>query len=180
VERAIRFVRDSFFMARKWKDLEDLNRQAEEWCRGRAMERPWPEDHSLTVKDALELEKGKLLPLPGNPFPVEDRQEVKVGKTPYVRFDLNDYSVPHTLARKTLVASATVEAVRILDGTEVVARHTRCFNKGQVIEDPKHIEGLAEEKRKARKERASTAQCAAPPSEDLLLRPPSGENLGTP
>ena len=32
VERAIRIVRQSFFAAREFVDLEDLNRQAEAWC----------------------------------------------------------------------------------------------------------------------------------------------------
>ena len=30
----------------------------------------------------------------------EERLEVHAGKTPYVRFDRNDYSVPHTHARR--------------------------------------------------------------------------------
>jgi hypothetical protein len=37
-----------------------------------------------------------LLRQPDNPYPVVERVSVKVGKTPYVRFDLNDYTVPHT------------------------------------------------------------------------------------
>jgi hypothetical protein len=37
-----------------------------------------------------------LLPLPDDPFPTHDRLEVQVGKTPYVRVDLNDYSVRTT------------------------------------------------------------------------------------
>jgi hypothetical protein len=181
VERSIRFVRDSFFEARRWEDLEDLNRQAEEWCRGRAMERPWPEDQSLAVQAAFELEKGNLLPLPPDSFPAEERQEVVVAKTPYLRFDLNDYSVPHTFVRKTVVVSATLDTVRILDGAEVIARHPRCYEKRQVIEDPKHIELLVEEKRKARRERGvDRLQRAAPESEELLVRLAArGENLGS-
>ena len=181
VERNIRFARESFFAARKWKDLHDLNRQADEWCGGRAVDRPWPEDRTITVRDAFEQEKPKLLPLPGDPFPAEERQEVVVGKTPYVRFDRNDYSVPHTLVGKPLVVSATVDIVRILDGAEVVARHPRCFDKGQVLEDPKHIEELVQEKKKARKERGvDRLRRAAPASEELLVRLASrGENLGS-
>ena len=32
-----------------------------------------------------------------------------MGKTPYVRFDLNDYSVPHAQVRKTLTVVADPE-----------------------------------------------------------------------
>ena len=34
VERAIRYVRDGFFAARTFKDLDDLNAQADAWCIG--------------------------------------------------------------------------------------------------------------------------------------------------
>ena len=182
VERAIRFIRDRFFIARKWQNLEDLNRQAEAWCLGEAMERRWPEDPTLSVRTAFESERGKLLALPPDAFPAEERREVVVGKCPYVRFDLNDYSVPHTLVRKTLVVVATVERVRILDGAEVVAEHPRCFGKGEVIEDLAHIEALREEKRKATKERGvDRLQRAAPSSQELLVRlAERGEKLRTP
>lgn len=146
------------------------------------MERLWPEDRTLSVKAAFELEQGKLLELPGDPFPAEERQEVAVGKTPYVRFDKNDYSVPHTLVRKMLVVSASLDTVRILDGADVVARHPRSFGKREVIEDPKHVEALVEEKRRARKERGLDRLArAAPSSQELLVRlAERGGNLGTP
>ena len=37
-----------------------------------------------------------------NPAPLLERVAVSVGKTPYVRFDLNDYSVPHPYVRRIL------------------------------------------------------------------------------
>lgn len=169
VERAIRFVRGSFFLGREWKDLAELNRLAIEWCLGPAMERPWPEDRALSVKDAFEIEREKLLPLPPDAFPAAERKEVVVGKTPYVRFDSNDYSVPHTLVGKTLVVVASPSTVRILDGSEVVAEHPRSFEKGCVIEDPAHVEALAEEKKRARKERGQDRLARAVPSSQELL-----------
>jgi transposase len=181
VERSIRFVRDSFFAGRKWTDLDDLNRQADEWCRERALDRPWPEDRNFKVKNAFQYEQTRLRRLPGDVFPTEERVEVVVGKRPYVRFDRNDYSVPHTLVRRTLVVSATIDTVRILDGATVVAYHPRSFDKGQVIEDPNHIEGLVQEKKKARKARGfDRLRQAAPASEELLIRLAArGENLGS-
>jgi transposase len=47
VERAIRFVRDAFFAARTFTDLDDLNTQADAWCRGPAADRRCPEDQTL-------------------------------------------------------------------------------------------------------------------------------------
>lgn len=144
VERAIRYVRDSFFAARTYTDLADLNRQAEAWCLGQADDRLCPQDRSMTVREAFTQEQPRLLALPGNPWPLEERGEASVGKTPYVRFDLNDYSVPHTLVHKTLTVLADPDRVRILDGLAVVATHPRSYDRGQQIEDPAHIADLVE------------------------------------
>lgn len=102
VERAIRYVRDNFFAARTWKDIDDLNNQAIEWCNGLAGNRPCPENTEHSVNEVFLEEQPKLLQLPDNPCPTDEREEVTVGKTPYVRFDLNDYSVPHTYVRRAL------------------------------------------------------------------------------
>ena len=88
VERAIRYARDSFFAAREWRDIDDLNAQAEAWCEGIAADRPWPEGRSISVREAFEKERSSLMALPGDRFPADERVEVVIGKTPYARFDL--------------------------------------------------------------------------------------------
>jgi len=180
VERAIQYLRHSFFAARPWSDIDDLNVQVEAWCRGAAMDRPWPDDHSLTVRQAFEQERPALLALPSTPFLTEERVEVHVGKHPYIRFDGNDYSVPHTLVRRTLVVRADLERVRTFDGQQLVAEHGRSFDHGQRIEDPQHIEALVREKREARQGRATDRlERAAPASRELLVRlAERGESLG--
>lgn len=181
VERAIRYIRDSFFAARQWRDLDDLNAQADAWCRGQAADRPCPEQRSLTVRQAFAEEQSRLITLPDTPYPTEERCEVRIGKTPYARFDRNDYSVPHTQVRKTLTVMATPSQVRLMDGTEVVATHPRSYDKGQQIEDPAHIAALTEVKRQARHHRGQDRLAqAAPGSRDLLIRAAErGDNLGS-
>ena len=169
VERAIRYVRASFFVAREWRDIDDLNAQAEAWCEGIAADRPWPEDRSITVREAFEKERSSLMALPGDRFPVDERVEVVIGKTPYARFDLNDYSVPHTHARRTLVVIAALDEVRILDGTDVIATHPRSFDKGACIETPEHIAELAGKKRHARRLRGQDRLIKAAPNSERLL-----------
>lgn len=169
VERAIRFARDSFFAARKWRDLPDLNNQALEWCLGRAARRPWSEDRSKIVAQAFEEERGKLVELPGDAFPTERIEQVSGGKTPYVRFDTNDYSVPYKYARRTLSVVAGETRVRILDGEELVCEHERSYDKGAQIEDKAHVEELAGEKRKARKGRVKDRLVRSAPSTEQLF-----------
>ena len=40
---------------------------------------------------------------------------MKIAKTPWARFDLNDYSVPHQHVRKALTVRASQTRVRLLD-----------------------------------------------------------------
>ena len=44
VERSIRYIREAFFAAREFADLDDLNAQARSWCEGLASDRRWPEE----------------------------------------------------------------------------------------------------------------------------------------
>lgn len=180
VERAIRYIRDSFFAGRSFTDLDDLNAQAAAWTQGIAADRRCPEDRTRTVREMFAEERGKLLVLPDNPYPTEERVEVEAGKTPYVRFDLNDYSIPHTHTRRTLVVLATTTTVRVLDGTEVLCRHPRSWDRDQQIEDPSHIEALVQHKRAAKEHRAIDRLHAALPHSGAFLAvlAERGGNLG--
>ena len=169
VERAIRYVRDNFFAARQWKNIDDLNNQAAEWCDGIAANRPCPEDKTLSVREVFIEEQPKLLKLPDNPYPTYEREEVNVGKTPYVRFDLNDYSVPHDHVRRVLTVSATLNKVIILDGATTVAEHERCYDKGRQIEQESHIKDLVDYKKQARKHRSQDRLMQAVPISQTLL-----------
>lgn len=180
VERAIRYIRDNFWPARTFTDLADLNAQAAAWCENEAKIRRCPGDRSRTVADAFEEERPRLLPLPQEPFYAEDRVSVVIGKTPYARFDGNDYSVPHDRVRRALTVVASPEQVRILDATEEVARHPRCWGRGRQIENPDHIAALVSDKRKARAARGCDRVLAAVPVAASLLNELAerGANLG--
>jgi transposase len=139
VERSIRHIRDSFFAARSFTDVDDLNAQARAWCECLASDRPWPEDRCLSVREAFETERASLMALPEHAYPVGERVAVQVGKTPYVRFDLNDYSIPHTHVRRTFTVVADPARVRVLDGVTVLASHRRSYACGAQIDDVAHI-----------------------------------------
>lgn len=169
VERAIQYIRHSFFAARKWDDLEDLNNQAAVWCREVAGARQCAEDRELTVTEAYQDEKASLMPLPDNAYPVCERTVATVGKTPYVRWDLNDYSVPHEFVRQQVTILADSEWVKIVDGLKEIAKHRRCFEKGRQIESPEHIERLKEDKKKAKKGSGMSQLFSAAPTAKTML-----------
>jgi hypothetical protein len=92
----------------------------------------------MSVREAFVLEAPRLAPLPNNPFPLATPTAIAIGKTPYARFDRNDYSVPHTHVRRQLTILADTNEVRILDGAVQIAHHARSYDAGAQIEDPDH------------------------------------------
>ncbi len=149
VERAIRYVRDSFWAGRVFTTLAECNRQAWLWRDEVAHARPWPGGDHRTVADAFQQERARLLPLAAHPFPTERMEPVRSAKTIYVRFDLNQYSIPPQAVGKQLTLAASDTHVRILEGALEIARHTRSYDRGQVVLDPAHQDAVLKSKRKA-------------------------------
>lgn len=171
VERAIRFVRDSFWAGREFTTLAECNRQALLWRDDVAHQRRWPDDHARTVAQAFVEEQPRLLPLPLHLFNTDRIEAVRSRKTIYVHFDLNDYSIPPEAVGRSLTLVASDTDVRILDGVAEIARHPRCYDRQQMILDPAHEQALLRTKRKAlQATRAGRLALAAPESEALLER----------
>lgn len=171
VERQIQYLRHAFFAARPFRDLDDLNRQFRRWRDETAHERRHPDMPDRTVADAWAEEKPRLLPLPAHPFETELVRAVRSGKTPYIRFDRNLYSIPHTRVRKPLTLLAGGDRVRILDGQTVLAQHSRSYDTGQTVEDPEHLEGLIAATRQANVHTVrDRLRAAVPAAADLFRR----------
>ena len=169
VERTIRYVRDSFFAARSFTTLEDLNRQARAWRDEIAAARPWPEDQSRTVAEAFAEEAKHLLSLPAHPFETDLVLAMRAGKSLYLRFDLNDYSIPPDCVGRPLTLVASEHTVRVLDGTREVASHRRSYDRNRRIEDPAHIEALLKEKQRARGSSPCARLIGAVPAAEAFL-----------
>lgn len=183
VERAIRDARENFFAARSFTSLSDINEQARAWCLEIAKERRVPDARDTTCEAAFLEERSKMIELAGDDFPVEERVEVRVGKTPYVRFDRNDYSVPHTHVQRNLTVLATDERVRIVDPDaplEVLADHVRTFDRDQRVESQGHVQALVEQKRRAHQSRGFDRIFGVVPSSRAMMErlAERGANLG--
>lgn len=170
VERAIQYVRHSFFAARPFTTLADFNRQALVWRDQVAHQRPWPGDDSRTVAQVFQEEKPHLLPLPAHPFPCDLMRTTGADKTLWVRFDLNDYSVPPRALGRALTLVASPTRVRLLDGSTEIASHRRSYDRHELVEDPAHHQALLEEKRKALGSTASTRLAALVPESQAFLQ----------
>jgi transposase len=169
VERAIRYIRDSFFAARPFTTLHDLNEKVRLWQSSVALARPWPDDPTRTVVEVFEEEKPRLLSLPQHPFDPALLLTVCSKKIIYVRFDRNDYSIPPEAVGRTLSLLASDTLVRILDGQNELARHARCFDAHRRVEDPAHVEALLKLKRGASAHTPSARLLAAVPQAEAFL-----------
>jgi len=149
VERQIHYLRQAFFAARTFTDVDDLNAQFRQWRDTLAHQRPHPEQRDRTVAEVFADEQPHLLPLPAHPFETDVMRTVVAGKTPYVRFDRNHYSIPHDHARRALTVVASPTTVRVLSGTEEITQHARSYDTGQTIEQEAHVAGLIAATRQA-------------------------------
>ena len=181
VERMIQYLRHAFFAARAFTSLDDLNAQLAQWIAETAHQRPVPGDPTgRRVATALDEERMRLLPLPAHPFACDLVRPAVSGKTPYLRFDANDYSIPPALLRRPLTLIASEHEVRVLDGPTEVARHPRSYDRGRRIEAEAHLAALTAAKRRATELRGRDRLRQACPHADAFLSglAQHGEPLG--
>jgi transposase len=181
VERAIRYVRDSFWAGRTFTTLAECNRQAWLWRDQVAHQRRWPGADGRTVEQVFAEEQPRLLSPPLHPFDTDRIQTVSSHKTIYVRFDLNDYSIPPDAVGRPLTLAASDTTVRLLDGATEIARHRRTYDRQQQVLDPSHREAVLKLKRKAfHATPAGRLEQAVPESKTLLdLAFAQGESAGS-
>jgi transposase len=139
VEAKVRYVKQSALAGRSEELLtwEDYRRLAPRWRDEVANVRL----HAATKQrpiDRFQQERGRLRPLPTNPCDTDEVLSVVVTPHARVHYDGNRYSVPPTLARKTVVLRANTTEVRIVHQGQEIAQHERCYEKGQLRIHPDH------------------------------------------
>jgi transposase len=150
VERSIRYLRESFFAAYNFTTLDTLNESVRGWCEQVAAVRKWPDDPRRTVAEVFaDDEQPRLLALPKHRLDTSDRTTVRSEKTPWVRFDKNDYSIPPQAVGLDLTLVANDSEIRLLQGTQEIARHRRSYDQGQRVTDPAHTAAVLAQKRAA-------------------------------
>src|SRR5664279_1987471 len=173
-------VRDSFWAGRTFTTLAECNRQALLWRDQVAHQRRWPGGDHRTVAEAFAEEQSRLLAPALHPFATDRVETVRSHKTIYVRFDLNSYSIPPEAVGRQLTLLASDTCVRIIDGSVEIARHTRTYDRHQLVLDPAHQEAVLKIKRKAfHSTPGGRLEQAVPESKTLLeLAFAHGESAG--
>jgi transposase len=137
VERAIRDIR-GFVEAHDFADIRDLNAKTDRWRKERN-----DRIHRTTHKTpALALYEEPLLSLPAIPYKPYRIIQAVIGKTAFVEFDTNRYSVPTDYAGMGATICAYPERIEIVVHERKIAHHARSFGRHQKVEHPSHREKL--------------------------------------
>ena len=104
------------------------------------------EGYEETIGRRMERDLKVLLPLPATPYDACDRHVSRVSSLSLVRYRTNDYSVPVAYGHRDVMVRGYVGEVVISCGSEVIARHTRSYERDDFVFDPIHYLPLLERK----------------------------------
>lgn len=127
VERPFHYVENNFLAGRTFKDWNDLNHQARQWC----IDVGKKEKRSLgmTPDAAFIEEKPHLIRLPVVPPAIYEHYQRMVDTKAFINLDTNRYSVPEKLIGKTLDVYKYLEEIRIFYQHQEIAIHPRLAGK---------------------------------------------------
>jgi transposase len=134
VERVIPYIRDSFWSGRNFTSLEEINRQAVQWC----LRVAGPREHGTTHQPPLSLfrlvEEKALRPLPAIPFEVVTWHQSKVALDCHIQINCTLYSVPYQYVGKTVDVKLGSRTVEIYLDSNLLKTHHR-GEKGRRVTD---------------------------------------------
>lgn len=140
VERAIRYLDDSFLKGRVFADLADLNAQGLHWCRHTANQRV----HATTGRQpaaALAEELPALAPLSAlRPYALQVRRTVDAEAL--VAYQGSRYSVPPEHVGLEVAVIASGGRIVVCRGDTVVAEHAPATKPRSCVIAPEHLQAL--------------------------------------
>lgn len=149
VEGAVRYVKRNALAGRAeqlttWEDYPAL---AVTWRDDVANVRRHETTNERPV-DRFQTERPLLRPLPAVPFDTDEVVPAVVSPHARIEFDGNRYSVPPQFVLKSVMIRADRTQLSVLYEGQVIARHVRCYDRGQRVVLPDHR--LAALERRAR------------------------------
>ena len=139
VERPFSYIRQDFFLGRRFRNLDDLNAQLADWLATVANARV----HGTTqriVAEAFAGEQPELQALPEHGFEAVLKLERRVSHDGFVAIGGNFYSVPDR-TRRLVEVQQLPDRIRILDLGMVVAEHPVLEGRKQYRIDRSHRTG---------------------------------------
>ena len=148
VERPFRYIRADFFMARRFTDIGDMNRQLRHWLDTVANARR----HGSTDRIVLEhfaQEQPSLQPLPAGRFEAVLNVQRRLSHDGLVSVGGNYYSVPDGTRSRVVEVQSLADQVRILEDDRLIAVHALLHGRKQRSILPGHrtMQGAAKRER---------------------------------
>ncbi len=152
MESGVGYVKKNFLNGLEIPDFSAVNPAARVWLDTVANVRVHGETHQRPV-DRFAEEQALLHPLPAAPFDCGSVQSVRASSRFRVTFETNRYSVPAQYAGSVLTLKVYPDRLCLYRQETLVARHPRCYDRHQDIEDPDHPKALLAERRGAREQK---------------------------
>ena len=147
VEGGVGYARRNFLVPLpKVESFEELNRFLLERCVEHSGKRLESREDRRTIEERHEEERGRLLPLPENPFENLKLVPVRISRYQTAQVDRNRYSVPTAYVGRRLWAHVGCWTVSLYDGNRKIAEHLRVFWNSKWQIDPLHYLGLIGER----------------------------------
>jgi transposase len=141
---AIHYIRYNFWPLRSFKDLQDLQAQANHWKDYVANSRV----HSTTGERPIDRFKGEAMRhLPDLLPDCCDTEHCKVYSDFSIRFDGNSYTVPPWAIDKEVVAKADTHTLTVYLRDKPIATYNRSWERRKRIELPSHREAARKDQR---------------------------------
>jgi transposase len=145
VEGVIGYGRRNFLVpAPRFSSFDELNAWLEERCLKRQDDTV--RGHSEPIGERLMRDLDALMELPPTPYDACEKVSTRATSISMVRYRNNDYSVPVAYAHHEVQVRGYVHEVVIGCGAEVIARHSRSYEKADMVFDPMHYLPLLEQK----------------------------------
>lgn len=125
VERAVQYVRGSFFAGEEFRDLADAQRHAKRWCTEVAGMRIHGTIQARPAEVFRIEEAGLLLPAPTEPYDLPVYRTAKVHRDHHIEVARALYSVPGALIGQHVDVRADSTLVRISHRGHLVKVHPR-------------------------------------------------------
>jgi hypothetical protein len=172
VEGLVGYARRNFLVpVARVESFAALNAHLEARCRERQGARL--RGHADSIGERMVHDLEAMLPMPAAPYEACERRSARVSSVSLVRYHGNDYSVPVAYGHREVLIRGYVEAVVIGCGAAVIARHTRSYEREDVLLEPLHYLPLLERKIGALDQAAPLAgwerHCCANQGEGALI-----------
>ena len=152
VENAVGYVKKNFLNGLELTQFNALNPAVKSWMDEIANVRIHGETRKKPV-DCLAEDLAVMRPVNPNTYDIARIESVRSTKLFRISLDSNRYSVPAEYASQPLTLKIYPQRLCLYHQEKLIARHVRCFDRHQDIEDPDHPKELLKQRRRSEEQK---------------------------